>query len=237
VCVFYLALRALDTIEDDMAIPVSIKLPALATFAADMQNPEWRHRCGYGPYIRLMDEYPRVTRVLLRLEPRYRAVIVDVAGRMASGMAEFLEREVDTVDDWDRYCHYVAGLVGIGLSSLFALSGLEDASFGKDAGAEDPEATSSNHMGLFLQKTNIVRDYLEDVTEEPAPRMFWPRAVWGRYAKRRAGRWRARSADFGLAVPRPWSVPPPSALRSSTTWSRAAVTPLAPLAPARVSRP
>jgi len=25
-------------------------------------------------------------------------------------------------------------------------------------------------MGLFLQKTNIIRDYLEDILEEPAPR-------------------------------------------------------------------
>ena len=28
----------------------------------------------------------------------------------------------------------------------------------------------STHMGLFLQKTNIIRDYLEDIVEEPAPR-------------------------------------------------------------------
>lgn len=32
VCVFYLVLRALDTVEDDMAIPQSIKLPLLHTF-------------------------------------------------------------------------------------------------------------------------------------------------------------------------------------------------------------
>ena len=38
----------------------------------------------------------------------------------------------------------------------------------------------SNGMGLFLQKTNIIRDYLEDIMEEPAPRMFWPRDVWGK---------------------------------------------------------
>lgn len=33
----------------------------------------------------------------------------------------------------------------------------------------------SNSMGLFLQKTNIIRDYLEDINEK---RIFWPRAVW-----------------------------------------------------------
>jgi phytoene/squalene synthetase len=41
----------------------------------------------------------------------------------------------------------------------------------------------ANDMGLFLQKTNIIRDYLEDIMEEPAPRMFWPKEIWGEYAQ------------------------------------------------------
>ena len=69
----------------------------------------------------------------------------------------------------------MAGLVGIGLSNLFAGSGLESKTFAA-------QAELSNEMGLFLQKTNIIRDYLEDINEEPAPRMFWPRDVWGKYA-------------------------------------------------------
>lgn len=32
VCIFYLVLRALDTVEDDMALAVDIKLPALRVF-------------------------------------------------------------------------------------------------------------------------------------------------------------------------------------------------------------
>ena len=32
VCVFYLVLRALDTVEDDMAIAVDVKLPILRSF-------------------------------------------------------------------------------------------------------------------------------------------------------------------------------------------------------------
>lgn len=46
---------------------------------------------------------------------------------------------------------------------LFASSQLESEEFG------DMEELA-NHMGLFLQKTNIIRDYLEDINEEPAPR-------------------------------------------------------------------
>ena len=49
--------------------------------------------------------------------------------------------QVETVDDYDEYCHYVAGLVGLGLSKLFYASGLEDL-------ASD---SLSNSMGLFLQ--------------------------------------------------------------------------------------
>lgn len=66
-----------------------------------------------------------------------------------------------------QYCHYVAGLVGIGLSRLFSASQLEDPEVGRDT-------ELANSMGLFLQKTNIIRDYLEDTQEG---RVFWPQEV------------------------------------------------------------
>lgn len=66
-----------------------------------------------------------------------------------------------------QYCHYVAGLVGIGLSRLFSASELEDPLVGEDI-------ECANSMGLFLQKTNIIRDYLEDQREG---REFWPQEV------------------------------------------------------------
>ena len=34
-------------------------------------------------------------------------------------------------------------------------------------------------MGLFLQKTNIIRDYREDLDDK---RRFWPKQVWSKYA-------------------------------------------------------
>lgn len=39
---------------------------------------------------------------------------------MGAGMAKFIAmHEVDTVAQYDEYCHFVAGLVGIGLSQMF----------------------------------------------------------------------------------------------------------------------
>lgn len=37
---------------------------------------------------------------------------------MGEGMADFIEKDVLTIADYDLYCHYVAGLVGIGLSQV-----------------------------------------------------------------------------------------------------------------------
>ena len=131
--------------------------------------------CGYGHYVALMENYPLVTEVFLSLDHEYQRVIEDICERMGNGMADFIPKEVKTIDEYNLYCHYVAGLVGVGLSQLFASSGLESKEFFKlDA--------MSNEMGLFLQKTNIIRDYLEDIQEEPAPRMFWPKEIWGKYA-------------------------------------------------------
>jgi farnesyl-diphosphate farnesyltransferase len=44
---------------------------------------------------------------------------------MGGGMADFLQKPVETIEDYNLYCWYVAGLVGEGLSRLFAVSGLE----------------------------------------------------------------------------------------------------------------
>ena len=45
-------------------------------------------------------------------------VIADITRRMGTGMAKYIERDVETVQDYDEYCHFVAGLVGIGLSQV-----------------------------------------------------------------------------------------------------------------------
>lgn len=49
--------------------------------------------------------------------------------------------QVETVHDYDEYCHYVSGLVGIGLSKIFHDSGKEDLASDR----------LSDSVGLFLQ--------------------------------------------------------------------------------------
>jgi len=91
-------------------------------------------------------------------------------------MADFAHRAeissetltLDTIKEYDLYCHYVAGLVGEGLSRLFSVTGKESPSLAH-------QLELSNSLGTFLQKTNIIRDFQEDARER---RFFWPREIW-----------------------------------------------------------
>ncbi|TVU44529.1 hypothetical protein EJB05_03974 [Eragrostis curvula] len=172
VCVFYLVLRGLDTVEDDIRIPVEEKLPILRQFYQHIYDRNWRYSCGTNHYRVLMENFPLVSTAFLELDQGYQKVIEEITRRMGAGMAKFICKEVETVEDYDEYCHHVAGLVGYGLSRLFHATGTEDLA---------PDSLS-NSMGLFLQKTNIIRDYLEDINEIPQSRMFWPREIWSKYA-------------------------------------------------------
>jgi farnesyl-diphosphate farnesyltransferase len=170
VCLFYLILRGLDTVEDDMSIDQKEKEQMLISFA-DRMNNETFTMSGVGDtddYRDLMLHFDKVVREYQKLAPHYREVITDITQRMAEGMNKYANLDVISYDDWDDYCHYVAGLVGIGLSELFLASDLEDSLNLKN---ED----LSNEMGLFLQKTNIIRDYAEDLEQE---RIFWPKEAW-----------------------------------------------------------
>lgn len=95
---------------------------------------------------------------------------------MGTGMADFAHRAalsseplgLDAIKEYDLYCHYVAGLVGEGLSRLFSVTGKESPSLAH-------QLELSNSLGMLLQKTNIIRDFREDAEDQ---RFFWPREIW-----------------------------------------------------------
>jgi len=181
ICIFYLVLRGLDSVEDDMDFPIEQKLPLLRSFYEKLEIEGW-NISGVGDsedYKQLMAAFEKVSAVYRSLKPEYRVVISDITKRMGEGMAEFAEKTAKTgkgavtnVEEYNHYCHYVAGLVGIGLTQLFAASKLEDTSI-------LAQEKLANSMGLFLQKTNIIRDYLEDLEEA---RTWWPEDIWSQYA-------------------------------------------------------
>ncbi len=176
VCLFYLILRALDSIEDDMDLQNDSKIELLRHFHLKNYEHGWSIE-GVGDkeeYRELLANYHIVIEAFSKLDTKYQGIISDICSKMGAGMADFTEKKINAIEDYDLYCHYVAGLVGMGLSEIFAASGLENSSISQ-------HETRSNSMGLFLQKTNIIRDYKEDLDES---RIFWPREIWSTYALR-----------------------------------------------------
>ncbi|XP_023570406.1 squalene synthase [Octodon degus] len=192
VCVFYLVLRALDTLEDDMTISVEKKVPLLQSFHTFLYDPDWRYMESKDKHRQVLEDFPTVAAsgsVPLgvgsgvesgRREQTAPIVHVGVPAHQHLPRCISILATVSSLKYFSnnppQYCHYVAGLVGIGLSKLFSASEFEDPVVGEDT-------ELANSLGLFLQKTNIIRDYLEDQKEG---REFWPQEVWGRYVRKLA---------------------------------------------------
>eukprot|EP00668_Euglena_longa_P009347 GGOE01011280.1.p1 GENE.GGOE01011280.1~~GGOE01011280.1.p1 ORF type:complete len:443 (+),score=126.86 GGOE01011280.1:27-1331(+) len=176
ICIFYLVLRGLDTVEDDMSVSLDVKVPELLAFFKRLEQPGWNiHGIGLGDERELLERFDLVITAFGRLQPHLQEPIRDICRRMGEGMADSVQRtqQIQTVEEYEQYCHYVAGLVGHGLTRIFAASGLESPNIAA-------RLDIANSMGLFLQKVNIIRDYLEDIVEDP-PRMFWPKEIWGQF--------------------------------------------------------
>ncbi|KAL2460083.1 Squalene synthase [Abeliophyllum distichum] len=174
VCILSLFLHALDTIEDDTSIATKVKVPILMAFHRHIYDREWQFACGTKNYRVIINKFHHVSIAFMELGRSYQEVIEDVTMRMGAGMAKFICKEIETIDDYDEYCYYVAGLVGSGSSRLFHASGMEDL----------PPCTFFETTCIFVQKADIILDYLEDINETPKPRMFWPRQIWSKYADR-----------------------------------------------------
>jgi farnesyl-diphosphate farnesyltransferase len=178
VTLFYLVLRGLDTIEDDMTIPLEKKEPLLRNFQDILEQDGWNFTEN-GPNEKdrqLLVEFNVVIEEFKKIKPVYKDIIKDITKRMGNGMADYannaeFQSGVDTIKDYELYCHYVAGLVGEGCTRLFVEAGLANAALLKR-----PELMES--MGQFLQQVNITRDIKEDIDDG---RRFWPREIWSKH--------------------------------------------------------
>jgi len=174
VALSYLLFRVLDTAEDATFPDKQIQARQFETFRRFLgENPP-------RPEIdRFVEAFPRSLsdgeRALLadtetliadahQLPPRAREIILSGLDRMAQGMALYAMRPAPLrlldLEDVNRYCCFVAGIVGELLTRLWALGG-----------GDPPSLLDAYRFGLFLQKINILKDQAED---EAAGRFFVP---------------------------------------------------------------
>ncbi len=60
-CIFYLVLRALDTVEDDMTISLEEKLPMLKEFYTYLQLPDWKFMKSQEKDKMVLEQFPVVS--------------------------------------------------------------------------------------------------------------------------------------------------------------------------------
>lgn len=177
IALFYLVLRGLDTIEDDMTIPIEKKVPLLRNFHKTMEQDGWQFHESQEKDKELLENFHVVVAELKKIKAPYYEIISDMTLKMGNGMADYAQNDeminngVQTIEEYELYCHYVAGLVGEGLTRLFVTSELANPKL-----AERPSLTES--MGQFLQKTNIIRDLHEDWVDG---RRWYPKEIWSKH--------------------------------------------------------
>ena len=135
----------LDTVEDDMKLEMKVKGPLLQTFHEVIEKDGWTMKdCGDTSITAFSwSNHDKVIAQYKALKP---ASGGDQGHNEENGqMFDFAEKMgVDSLKEWDLYCHYVAGLVGHGLTNLFVVESRGQV-FGQ-------RTDVSNIMGLFCKK-------------------------------------------------------------------------------------
>ncbi len=168
----YLLCRIADTIEDDPALGRGEKgmfLEALLTELEARRDGQDLARvlstrlsdASLPAERRLIREMPRVLRITGSLDEPQRRSLIRCAAIMGRGMAEFGQRSsragLESLNDLERYCYHVAGVVGEMLTDLFC-------HYSERIARRRPElAALAVSFGQGLQMTNILKDIWADL--------------------------------------------------------------------------
>lgn len=156
----YLAMRAIDEIEDHEDVSNETKHDVLLKVADLLLAPQFDIEEYVSVLAPIQDKMPEVT---LRLADwievcpaEARAIVTSATSEMAGGMAKWAlaNWQVHTREDLDDYTYYVAGLVGVMLSELWEWS----------AGIKTDRELAIGY-GRGLQAVNILRNEQEDLDE------------------------------------------------------------------------
>jgi farnesyl-diphosphate farnesyltransferase len=108
----------------------------------------------------LIRNVPRVIQIARGFSAPQREALQVCVGTMAKGMAQFQLRSekhgLQSLEDLEQYCYYVAGVVGEMLTRLFCLHSSEIAKH------QDRLMQLAVSFGQGLQMTNILKDVWED---------------------------------------------------------------------------
>lgn len=114
----------------------------------------------------LINDTPELVNYLKSYRSEVKTTIAQLVEKMSFGMIEFLpvtkKGSIQSLQDLNLYCYYVAGIVGEALTRLVAIKNEMGANH---AFLEEKNIARSHHFGIFLQKINILKDQFKDENE------------------------------------------------------------------------
>jgi len=175
----YLLCRVADTLEDTDSLSASEKSDRLLTLkdillgaakgkTIDMNSVSSVYASvnpASGDDHELLTESDRLFEIVDSLPALHKKIIFRWVAEMAEGMAEYSKLSggkvgfivtLKNLEDWDRYCYFVAGTVGHILTELFISHYVFDQAISRGL------KRLSNSFGLGLQKVNVIKDVPSD---------------------------------------------------------------------------
>jgi farnesyl-diphosphate farnesyltransferase len=168
----YLLCRAIDTIEDEPALNFDAKKKFCNWFTEvveEKKDPK-EFSAALSPLLsdvtipmehELIKKIDEVVKVTHSFEKQQQIVLLRCINIMSEGMTIFQEIDttagLETLEELDKYCYYVAGVVGEMLTDLFYLHLPEELSPKRDKMME-----LAISFGQGLQMTNILKDIWDD---------------------------------------------------------------------------
>ncbi len=170
----YLLCRIADTIEDDSVAQPAQKILLLNQLLDCFDHPTQAESLsaaaadltGDAAHVRLVAHTHLVFAMFRTLPPRSQATVQQWVGEMVAGMKEFIGLypagiRIETLDEYKKYCYYVAGTVGYLLTDLWY-----EHSIAIDRDRYNLLLTSCGAFGQALQTVNILKDIAWDAVHE-----------------------------------------------------------------------
>lgn len=177
VCLLYLVLRALDTVEDHPGLDNATRKEYLINFHREMLRPDFDLVSPFKDFppkeYDLIKEFKNVAELINKLPLALKTALIENVKSMGAGVAEMYGCGCTTIEDYNNYTKYVAGYVGIALTKGFVATGSATREL-----IEGSNLELAIKVGNFLQKTNIIKDFRADFLEG---REFWPRCIVSLY--------------------------------------------------------
>jgi len=177
ICVGYLLCRIPDTIEDSTRLPPAEQRALLNCYSAALAPDEKTTIEAFAERVsewvpadpdaewETVAKAPRVVATFRTFPERSREVIRPAVRELTDGMAMFVDRyaeegglRIQTLDELEEYCWYVAGTVGA------LVTGLLDSDLTPTV--QDRLWDNARSFALLLQLVNVAKDVAGDYREE-----------------------------------------------------------------------